>query len=137
MSIRLTEANRAIQAALAKAHNLAVNISVTVCDADGRLVAFQRMDGALAEAHLASIGKALVSADRDAQAAMHQSKVRSISEPQQSLVKELRSLDGPAVCPSFARGQVEGALGVAGATDQQDVECAVAGIDALTSSGTP
>ena len=42
MSIRLAEANRAIQAALAKAHNLAVNISVTVCDADGRLVAFQR-----------------------------------------------------------------------------------------------
>src|SRR5947207_12770056 len=62
MSIRLAEANRAIQAALAKAHNLAINISVTVCDADGRLVAFQRMDGTLAEAHRASYGKALVSA---------------------------------------------------------------------------
>src|SRR5262249_45127013 len=62
MSIRLAEANRAIQAALAKAHNLAVNISVTVCDADGRLVAFQRIDGTLAEAHRASYGKALVSA---------------------------------------------------------------------------
>src|SRR5215467_13290816 len=62
MSIRLAEANRAIQAALAKAHNLAVNVSVTVCDADGRLVAFQRMDGTLAEAHRASYGKALVSA---------------------------------------------------------------------------
>jgi uncharacterized protein GlcG (DUF336 family) len=59
MSIRLAEANRAIQAALAKAHNLAINISVTVCDADGRLVAFQRMDGSLAEAHRASYGKAL------------------------------------------------------------------------------
>ena len=62
MSIRLTEANRAIHAALAKAHNLAVNISVTVCDATGRLVAFQRMDGALAEADRASIAKALASA---------------------------------------------------------------------------
>src|SRR5262245_43517958 len=62
MSIRLAEANRAIQATLAKAHNLAVNISVTVCDGDGRLVAFQRMDGALAEANRASIGKALTSA---------------------------------------------------------------------------
>src|SRR5437763_16086214 len=61
MSIRLTEASRAIHAALAKAHNLGVNITVTVCDADGRLVAFQRMDGALAEADLASIGKALAS----------------------------------------------------------------------------
>ena len=62
MSIRLAEANRAIQAALAKAHNLAVKISVTVCDADGRLVALQRMDGTLAEAGRASIGKALASA---------------------------------------------------------------------------
>jgi uncharacterized protein GlcG (DUF336 family) len=62
MSIRLAEANRAIQAALAKAHNLAVNISVTVCDADGRVVAFQRMDGAFAEADRASMGKALASA---------------------------------------------------------------------------
>src|SRR5262249_4736871 len=44
--LELTEANRAIQAALAKAHNLAVKISVAVCDADGRLVALQRMDGA-------------------------------------------------------------------------------------------
>src|SRR5262245_50846919 len=41
----------------------------------------------------------------DAQAAMNQSKARSISEPQQSLVKELRSLEGPAVCPSFARAR--------------------------------
>ena len=62
MSIRLAEANRAIQAALAKAQNLAVNISVIVCDADGRPVAFQRMDGTLAEAHRGSYGKALVSA---------------------------------------------------------------------------
>jgi uncharacterized protein GlcG (DUF336 family) len=29
---------RAIHAAVAKAHNLAVNISVTVCDAYGRLI---------------------------------------------------------------------------------------------------
>ena len=34
-------------------------------------------------------------------------------------------------------GQVEGALGVGGATDEQDVECALAGMDAFTSSGTP
>jgi len=51
----------AIQAALVKANNLGANISATVCEADGRLVAFQRMDGTFAEAGLASIGKALAS----------------------------------------------------------------------------
>ena len=59
MSLSLAEANRAMQATLAKAHNLAINISVTVCDADGRLIAFQRMDGTLAEAHRGSIWKSV------------------------------------------------------------------------------
>jgi len=103
MSIRLAEANRAIQAALAKAHNLAVNICVTVCDAHGRLVAFQRMDGALAEADHASIGKALASVTSGRPVAMNQSKVRAIShEPQQLLVKELHYFDDPVGCRSFA-----------------------------------
>src|SRR5262245_11625526 len=55
---------RTTHAALAKAHNLAVNTSVTVCDAYGRLVAFQRMDGALAEADRASIETALATSGR-------------------------------------------------------------------------
>ena len=103
MSIRLAEANRAIHAALAKAHNLAVNISVTVCDADGRLVAFQRMDGAFAEANRASIGKALASVSSG-----RPSGDESIEGPkysnqrQQSLVKELHYFDDPVACRSFA-----------------------------------
>ena len=61
MAIKLADGNRAIHAAQAKASSLALEVSVAVCDADGRLVAFQRMDGALAEANLASIEKALAS----------------------------------------------------------------------------
>src|SRR6516162_134972 len=61
MSIRLAEANRVIQAALAKAHDLAVNVCASVCDAEGRLIALQRMDGAYAEACRESIGKAIAS----------------------------------------------------------------------------
>jgi uncharacterized protein GlcG (DUF336 family) len=41
----------------------------------------------------------------------------------------------PGGLPIIRAGQVEGALGVAGATDEQCVECALAGIDALNSSG--
>ena len=135
MSIRLAEANRAIQAALAKAHNLAINISVTVCDADGRLVAFQRMDGTLAEAHRASYGKALASAtsgrpsgDESIEASEHFRTATVIGEGV-ALIRR------PGGLPITRAGQVKGALGVAGATDEQDVECALAGIDAFTSSG--
>jgi uncharacterized protein GlcG (DUF336 family) len=41
----------------------------------------------------------------------------------------------PGGLPIIRAGQVEGALGVAGATDEQCVECALAAIDALNSSG--
>ena len=137
MSIRLAEANRAIQAALAKAHNLAVNISVTVCDADGRLVAFQRMDGALAEAGRASIGKALASA-RWGRPSGDESIEGSEYFRAATVIGEGAPLIGrPGGLPIIRAGQVEGALGVAGATDEQDVECALAGIDAFTPSGTP
>jgi len=137
MSIRLAEANRAIQAALAKAHNLAVNISVTVCDADGRLVAFQRMDGALAEAGRASIGKALASA-RWGRPSGDESIEGSEYFRAATVIGEGAPLIGrPGGLPIIRAGQVEGALGVAGATDEQDVECALAAIDAFTPSGTP
>jgi glc operon protein GlcG len=143
MSIRLAEANRAIQAALAKAHNLAINISVTVCDADGRLVAFQRMDGAIAEANRASIGKALASAtsgrpsgDESIEGSEHfriseHFRTATVMGEGAPLLRRRGGL------PIIRAGQVEGALGVGGATDEQDVECALAGIDAFTSSGTP
>lgn len=136
MSIRLAEANRAIQAALAKAHDLAVNISVTVCDADGRLVALQRMDGALAEADRASIGKALTSARSgrpsgdESIKGLHDFRGATVIGEGAPLIRR------PGGLPIIRAGQVEGALGVAGASDEQDEQCALAGIDALEEKGS-
>ena len=48
MALLLAEANRIIEGATATARELKVEISVTVCDAGGRLVALNRMDGAFA-----------------------------------------------------------------------------------------
>ena len=135
MSIRLAEANRAIEAALAKAHNLAVNISVTVCDADGRLVAFQRMDGTLAEAHGASYGKALASATSGRPSGDESIEFSEYFRTASVIGEGVALLGRPGGLPIIRAGQVEGALGVAGATDEQCVECTLAGIDALNSSG--
>jgi glc operon protein GlcG len=120
MSIRLAEANRAVQGALAKARNLAVNISVTVCDAGGRLVAFQRMDGTLAEADGASYGKALASAtsgrpsgDESIEFSEGFKEFRTAT-----VIGEARPLiRRPGGLPIIRAGQVEGALGVAGVGD--------------------
>jgi uncharacterized protein GlcG (DUF336 family) len=42
----LSEANRIIEAAITRARELDVNISVAVCDISGQLIALNRMDGA-------------------------------------------------------------------------------------------
>ena len=131
MSIRLAEANRAIHATLAKAHNLAVNISVTVCDADGRLVAFQRMDGTLVEADRASIGKALVSVRSGRPSGDEPIKGSEYFRAATVIGEAAPLIQRPGGLPIIRAGQVEGALGVAGASDEQDVECALAGVDAL------
>jgi len=135
MSIRLAEANRAIQAALAKAQNLAVKISVMVCDADGRPIAFQRMDGALAEAHRGSYGKALVSATSGRPSGDESIEGSEYFRAATVIGEGAPLIRRPGGLPIIRAGQVEGALGVADATDEQDVECALAGIDAFTSSG--
>jgi glc operon protein GlcG len=135
MSIRLAEANRAIRAALAKAHNLAVKICVTICDADGRLVAFQRMDGALAEADLASVGKALASVRTGRPSGDESIEVSEYFRAATIIGEAAPRLRRPGGLPIIRAGQVEGALGVAGVSDDQAVECAIAGIDALEEKG--
>jgi uncharacterized protein GlcG (DUF336 family) len=47
MALTLDEANRIVQGALDKAREMNIRISVAVCDSGGRLIAFNRMDGAI------------------------------------------------------------------------------------------
>ena len=47
MKLTLADANRVIAGAIAKATEIGAKMNIAVCDAGGRLVAFQRMDGAM------------------------------------------------------------------------------------------
>ena len=62
MALTLAEANRVVQGALDKAKELNIRISAAVCDAGGRLIAFNRMDGAIWASGYGSQGKAVASA---------------------------------------------------------------------------
>src|SRR5690348_2821098 len=62
MALTLAEANRIVDGAIAEARKRHAEISVTVCSAEGRLIALSRMDGAPAETNRASIGKAIAAA---------------------------------------------------------------------------
>ena len=60
MAITLAEANRMVQAAVAKADELSVKVSIAVCDAGGNLLAFNRMQGASAVSATVAQGKSSV-----------------------------------------------------------------------------
>src|SRR3989442_12214537 len=61
MPLTLSEANQVVHAAVTKAQEMNIRISVAVCDAGGRLVAFNRMDGAIWASAYGSQGKAVAS----------------------------------------------------------------------------
>ena len=62
MALTLAEANRIVEGAIAAADEMGIKINVAVCDAGGRLVAFNRMDGAIWGGVYGSQGKAVASA---------------------------------------------------------------------------
>lgn len=129
MALTLAEANRMIQAAIAKAEELHVKLSVAVCDAGGNLLAFSRMEGASAVSATVAQGKAAASAGfgRPSGALAADSPVI------QSIIATLggRMLPAQGAVPIYKNGELVGAIGGSGATAQQDEECAQAGGAAL------
>ena len=131
--LTLAEANQAIAAALARAQNMKMKIAVSVCDEGGRLVAFQRMDGVFSESIALAIGKAI------AAAASTKSSGDKVVLDLQSVWRVagagLPVIATPGGLPITRNAQRVGAIGVSGsATDQEDEQCAKAGVEALDQS---
>ena len=132
--LTLAEANQAIAAAVARATAMKMKIAVSICDEEGRLVAFQRMDGVFSESVPLAIGKAIAAAaatksSGDKQAVLDLQSVWRVAGA------GLPVIAGPGGLPITRKAQKVGAIGVAGsATDQEDEQCAKAGLEALERS---
>jgi uncharacterized protein GlcG (DUF336 family) len=131
MSLTLEEANRILHSALAKAAELNIKISAAVCDAGGRLIAFQRMDNAIWAGVYGSQGKAVASAafgraSGEMQARADQPTPRGIAAASGG-----EMIMGQGAVPIIRNGAVIGACGVGGGTSQEDEECARAGVAQL------
>ena len=127
MPLTLQEANRVAAAAIAHAESLGILICVSVSDAGGRLVAFQRMDGAIWAAVYGSQGKAAASAafgrpSGDLTERADHPTFRGIAAADGG-----RLIYGQGAVPILRGGQVVGACGVGGGTGQEDEDCARAG----------
>ena len=128
MAITLDEANKMVVGAIAKANELNIKINVAVCDAGGRLLAFNRMDGAIWGGAYGAQGKAVASAAFGRTSGELQERAES------PIIKGILGAEGGHGIPSqggapvLRNGVVDGAVGVGGGTSQQDEDCAKAGI---------
>jgi uncharacterized protein GlcG (DUF336 family) len=131
MGLTLDEANRIIQGAVAKAKELNIKISAAVCDAGGRLIAFNRMDGAIWASCFGSQGKAMASA------AFGRPSGQLTERADHPTLRGIVAAEGghmmlgQGAVPIMRNGVVEGACGVGGGTGQQDEDCAQAGVAKL------
>ena len=129
MALTLAEANRMIQAAIAKAGELQVKLSIAVCDTGGNLVTFNRMDGASAVSATVAQGKAAASAGFGRASGTLQADSPII----QAVIATMggRMLPARGAVPIHKTGELVGAIGASGATAEQDEQCAQAGAAAI------
>ena len=131
MALTLAEANRVVEGAIAAANEMGIKINVAVCDAGGRLIAFNRMDGAIWGGVYGSQGKAVASAAFGRTSGELQERAAT------PIISGILAAEGGHGIPSqggvpiIRGGVVEGACGVGGGTSQEDEDCARAGIAKL------
>ncbi|HET6424530.1 MAG TPA: heme-binding protein [Planctomycetaceae bacterium] len=137
VQLNLAGAETILKAAKEKALEMKVKVNIAVVDDGGHLLAFQRMDGA----RPASVSTALTKAVAAATTRQPTGPVkRGDAEPDLLLNLSLQNAaaaNGGKMTglfggvPIVVEGQVIGAVGVGGATGEQDAEVAKAGIDSL------
>ena len=131
MALTLEEANKILGGTIAKAEELNIKVNVAVCDAGGRLLAFNRMDGAIWGGVYGSQGKAVASVAFGRTSGELQERADS------PIIRGILGAEGGHGIPSQGgvpitrNGVLEGACGVGGGTSQEDEDCARAGIARL------
>lgn len=124
-------AQQMIRASQDRARELGVAVSTAIVDADGRLFAFGRMDGA----HWISIE---VSQSKAFTGALLRRDGADLQQMQPGVLSALSGLHGRSLMPMGSvttlreDGQVIAGIGCSGATDEQDGECAHAARDAYS-----
>jgi len=131
-SVSYAGARIAMDAAMAKAQELAVAVNISVCDLGGNQVAFARMDGAALLSGAIAADKAYSVAaflglptDRWFGMIEHEPALR------EGIVHRDRLVIFGGGMPITIGGEVVGAVGVSGGSEQQDIDIATAGAAAL------
>ena len=131
-SLSLDLAMRALPAVLAEARSLQVRISVSIVDASGQLIHLAHMDGAPALSRDIAHDKAYTAASFGLATSRWEAELAGAPASVRSglALRPRMVLFGGGV-PVKVDGVVVGAIGVSGASAEQDEQCAQAGVDAI------
>jgi uncharacterized protein GlcG (DUF336 family) len=121
-----------IQAAKNKSLELGVNVSISIVDGRGDLLAMLRLDNARWYTVDVSRGKAFASASFGRPSTDLQDRADSPVFRSISLMQGGRIIPSKGALPISQDDQVVGAIGVSGGTADQDEEIAQAGLDTLS-----
>ena len=131
MPLTLAEANKIVEVAVAKAKELKLPMAVAVCDAEGRLMAFNRIQGTFWITAFAAQGKAAAATAFGRSSADLQDIGSSAAFQALSAQEGNHMVPVQGALPIFKDGQILGAAGASGGTAQEDEDCVRAGIQAL------
>ena len=131
MALTMEEANRIVAGTIAQAQEFNIKVNVAVCDAGGRLIAFNRMDGAIWAGVYGSQGKAVASAGFGRPSGELSERADQPTPRGIAIAEGGHMIMGQGAVPIIRNGAVEGACGVGGGTSQQDEDCARAGVAKL------
>ncbi len=129
MALTLDDANRMVTAAIAKARDMNIGMSIAVVDAGGHLLAFNRIEDSMWLAAHAAQGKAIASSALGWASADIPGDNPVIQGIFAGLGRNLVPAQGAV--PVRRDGVLIGAIGGSGGTSQQDEDCAKAGLAAL------
>ena len=133
--LELTTARRITEAAIARAEQMGIKVTVAVVDESGILTHLSRMDGANFLSPEIAIGKAITaaawrkpSAEVEKMGLQRPAFVASIATATRG-----RAVIGRWALPIVVDGVVVGAAGASGGTSEEDEEVIRAGIEAIGS----
>ena len=117
----------ALGGTIEKANQIGAKMNIAVCDAGGRLLAFQRMDGAMWAGSYGSQGKAVASAAFGRPSGELTPRADHPTLRGIMMAEGNHMFYGQGAVPIFRNGMLVGACGVGGGTAQEDEDCAQAG----------
>ncbi len=129
------EAKTIINGAVKKAHELSVPMCISVVDESGNLIAFERMDGGKIHSITISQDKAFTAAS--ARKGTHEINQACMPGDDNNLFGIHTALGG-RMCiiggglPIVSNGKVVGGIGVSSGSPEQDLGCAMAGVEAFS-----